>query len=329
SHQLTPVALAAALVALAVAGWRGAGLAALALVALAAAWDATFAATFMTAHNDWYTSLGTLFDNLHFSTSSGGIGSPAHQEIARITRTFTLGTWLLAALGVFRAARRGAWSPGAVALALAPFTLIALGNYGGEVLLRVAFFATPFMALLAAGAVFPHTDHRTSRPALAAAFLLGPALYAGFLFAAYGNEVSNEISRPEVDAARHLYATMPAGAMLVTTSLNNFPLNIAGNYDRFELVALAQEPLTGPPALLGPDDAEGIQARLAREKRPEADVVFFTGQEWYVKRYGLFQPGSLNRLRAAVARLPGARLTYRNPEVSVYRIPNPGAGARP
>ena len=323
SHQLTPVMLIVELAALGTLGIRRAWVAMFVLAALTVAWDATFASTYMVGHDNWYRSLGTLFENLHFSTSSGAVGSSGHLIVAKFARGLTLVTWALAALGVARSARRGYWSPLIIALALAPFLLIVLGSYGGEMLLRIQFFSAPFMALLGSAALFPAPGSVYSRSSVASTTALGAILFGGFLFAYFGNEIGSRVTPAEVNAARFLYAVMPPGSMLVTTSLNSFPIELTGNYNQFEQATFGEEPVTGPPPLLGPANVEGLQAQLRREHRPAAYIVFSHGQDLYINRYGIYQPGSMERLRAAAIRTAGSALVYRNAEVQVYAVPNP------
>jgi hypothetical protein len=83
----------------------------------------------------------------------------------------------------------------ATALALAPFPMLALQPYGGEILIRVALFALPFVSCLAAS-----------------------ALVAAFLPARYGNDRMDAFSAGDVAAVRALYRIAPRGSELIAAS---------------------------------------------------------------------------------------------------------------
>ena len=74
------------------------------------------------------------------------MGSPGHLAIQGLRIALTVGLWLLAAIGVAQSWRAGRRDLRPYVLALVPFLMLPILNYGGEMLLRVTLFSLPFVA---------------------------------------------------------------------------------------------------------------------------------------------------------------------------------------
>lgn len=244
SHQLTPFMTVAAVSALVLARACRVRTLPLWMLALTVLWNVTMASTYLSGHNQWYASLGSLFANLSKNVPDPQNLSAAHALVVGVTRAMTLGLWGLAALGAWRMWRGGTRFLTPTVLALAPFPLLALQAYGGEMLLRIYFFALPFVAFLAAHALL-----RPAGPGSPAGpprftplpWLVSAALLAAMTVAYFGNESVNRIHRDEVQAARWLYAHAPPGSAILTVSTNNFPVKISGNYNEFTHLSLTDD----------------------------------------------------------------------------------------
>ena len=122
-------------------------------------------------------------------------GSPDHMLVTRLRLLMTLFLWGLAFLGGLRRARHGRLDLNHALLALAPFPLIAMQNYGGELLMRIYLYALPFMAFFAAALFFPRPQERPSWRASLACFPGKPG-NAGLVPCSYAMATSARIISP-------------------------------------------------------------------------------------------------------------------------------------
>jgi len=126
--------------------------------------------------------------------------------------------WLFAGLGVLRRFGLGRWDVTAAALFAAPFPMLALQSYGGEMLLRITLFSLPFAALLCAFFLLP--TRRPVRATGVVTFGLMLALLVSFMLTRYGNERLETFTSNEVAAIQEVYDTAPAGSLLLAVSGN-------------------------------------------------------------------------------------------------------------
>ncbi|BDP44348.1 hypothetical protein DAETH_43170 (plasmid) [Deinococcus aetherius] len=317
SHQLTPFMTVAAVSALVLARVCRVRTLPLWMLALTVLWNVTMASTYLSGHNQWYAGLGALLANLSKNVPDAQNLSTAHAFVVGVTRVMTLGMWGLAALGAWRMWRAGARFLAPGLLALAPFPLLALQAYGGEMLLRIYFFALPFMAFLVAHALLcpagPGSPARLPRftplPWLVSALLLGAMTVAYF-----GNESTNHIHRDEVQAARWLYGHAPPGSAILTVSTNNFPVKISGNYNEFTHLSLTDD----QGVQLSTLDFDHILSYSTRQKLPALYIVLSEGQRTYVNLYKKLHPGSYDGFQRSVARSPEFRRVYASTHVTIY-----------
>jgi hypothetical protein len=321
SHQLTPFAMLAA-VALLVAGRccaaRGLPLTMLVILIV---WLSYMTVGYLSGHSGVLLGqVGHLDTTLSENVSQRLHGDPGHVLVARARVVLTLALWGLAVAGAWSLRRAGHRDLAPVLLLLAPFVLVPLQPYGGEILLRVFLFSLPFTAFLAAAAV------RRAPPALTVALTL--ALIGGFLVTRYGNERMDWFSRNEVRAVNRLDALAPAGSTLVAWS-SSLPWQ-ARDYGshRYRTVVAADDwpqiarlPAGGPAQLR-------LIASLLRAQRGGAYLVITRSQEAEVDLTGLGPRGSLERVDAGLRRSPAFRLLYVNHDGSVYTLRNPGRRAR-
>ena len=173
----------------------------------------------------WTGHRHLLFGSVgHVSANVGrSVGRPASGHGARhIVLAVRLGvTALLAAVAAAGVARR--WRAGGrpltlVALALSPFPAVALQAYGGEVGIRAAMFATPFLAALAAMAFVPTSAGTPGRASIAWLSIVSLVLSGGFLLARYGNEQFEQIPTGAMAAVDWVLAHAPPGSTIVTAT---------------------------------------------------------------------------------------------------------------
>lgn len=328
THQLTPIGFIIQLGVLSVLGatrYRALWLVGLLLFVL---WFSYGAEDF------WRGHLAGLVDNVgkvessldRGLTSRVSTGDPIYLRM-QLVRTAWSGLFLLAGAvgGVVLLLRgRGRLAITVGALAVAPFTLIALQSYGGEIFLRCFLYAMPFLAVLCAIALSPLL--RLPGPARAAT-VAGVVLAASLaLVTTRGVNVAFERVSPDALAA----------ARVVTA---------AG--DRYPQVAVVQSfaPLgyadidVQRVGMLGPDCETRLVA-CALEKQPDAILLSLEQEKAGRLREGLPE-GWLMRdgvdllVDAAGYRMvfsrPGAVVlekTPQTPRIALSRAVPPAAAAR-
>jgi hypothetical protein len=149
-HQLTPINLIFCLVGFAVCGliryrmlWLIAGLA-------LAGWFSYGATDFWLGHLRGIVSeVGAVGNALDSSVSGRLSGNPTYQQAQYVRIAWSALLFLVAGVGavILRRRREALLLAG---LACAPFGLLAVQSYGGEVIIRCFLYATPVLAALAA-----------------------------------------------------------------------------------------------------------------------------------------------------------------------------------
>jgi hypothetical protein len=203
----------------------------------------------------WVSYLSVGFLAGHFGSVAGGVGK-VDQNVASnlggrlhgnydhlvvvMTRVaITLGLWLTALVGLWRRVLHGYRVLPVAVLAAAPFPLIGLQSYGGEILLRIYLFALPFMAFFAAAAFFT-SARRVSWRSTVAVGIFSAVLMMGFLVARYGNERIDYFTSDEVNAMRYVDDVAPAHASVIGLS-RDFPRGF-GRYGDLHYVFVSELP---------------------------------------------------------------------------------------
>jgi hypothetical protein len=182
-----------------------------------AAWVAFMAVAFLIGHFQNVAGyVGTLSDSISANLTGRLLGSEGHRDVVVARLGFSVMVWVVAGLGILRRLHAGRWDVTAVALALAPFPLFAVQQYGGEMLLRIYLFSLPFMALLMAFALLPRLRQDSSRFVGVTVVVASIALVGGFMLTRYGNERIESFTAGEVAAVQTLYKIAPKGSMLVS-----------------------------------------------------------------------------------------------------------------
>ena len=132
----------------------------------------------------------------------------------------TLAVWGLAGLGALRRLRWGQRTSDLtfVLLACAPFLLLGLQSYGGEMLLRIYLYALPAVIFFGAALFYPTPATGTSWRNTAALGLACAVLLSCCMVSRYGNEAMDVIRPQDVQAVRYLYQISEPGATLVALS---------------------------------------------------------------------------------------------------------------
>jgi hypothetical protein len=224
------------------------------------------------------------------------------------------GLWALAALGAWRRARRGCDDLSAMILAAGAFVLPLLQPYGGEIVLRVFLFSLPFTSFFVASLFVSRGGTRSPVWAPVALATLSLALAGGQLLVRYGNEQMDWFSPGEVAAANSLYRAAPPHSTLVAWS-TSLPWKYRDYAEHHYRVITNNPGWTAPAALPAGSPAQlASLARLMRGQRHGAALILTRSQAAQVDLLGLGPPGTIQRLRRALAVSPLFRVRYANPD---------------
>jgi hypothetical protein len=323
-HQLTPFALLASVTALVLFVGCTARLLPVLVAALIAGWTAFMTIGFMAGNlQAVLAGVGDVGAVVHSNLGARIGGDAGHRLVVDARLALTGFLWALAVLGWWTRSRRGRPVRAATALALAPFPLLVLQPYGGEMLIRVALFATPFATFFAAAGLVEHARAPSWRATatLATATL---AVLAAFMFARYGNDRMDAFTPGDVAGVRALYRIAPPGSELVAASQ---PLpwqwqRYAG-YDYERLTDL----LPGHPARgrALPPLARRIRGVLRSTERGRAYVIVTRSQIAGDELTGTTGPPAREVARALRAS-PLFRVVYTGRDAIIF-TPAPGSGA--
>lgn len=320
SHQLTPFAVVAATVALVVARQCRTRALPLLLGAVLVAWITLMTEPYLAGRiHELLGQVGDVAGSADSNIAERLTGSPDHLFIVRVRLAMTVGLWVLAALGGLRRIRHGRKDLAIGALALAPFPLLGLQSYGGEMLLRVYLFALPFIAALAAAAFLPSEDRERSRLWAAAMAAILLVLPAGFLLSRYGNDRVNLFTSEEVATVRRLYQIAPRGAQLIAAT-GNLPWR-SQSYDDYKyrtLIRIEKDRDRAEPRL---EDLLSVV-----RGRPSCSYIIITRAERaYIDLLGVWPRGSFSRFEADLRSSPLFEVIFENADGAIFR---PSLGLR-
>jgi hypothetical protein len=214
SHQITPYGLLIELVILLLWGRLAAPSLVLGLLVLSVGYLS------LGAENYWSGHLGLLFGQVGQvggSVNSGVVQrtkvSPGHELVVAGRLVYTAALVGLAGLGLL-ARRKSAGDRGlVVALAVAPWSLVAMQSYGGEVFIRSLFLSLPFTGILVAEAAIWAVDRaRRIGFVLVAAGLVVCSI--ALLVTRYGNEPFYRTTKTEIEAVHWVDTVAPTGSVI-------------------------------------------------------------------------------------------------------------------
>ena len=328
-HQLTPFALLAVLIGLVVTGRLSTRALPMILLVAIAVWLVFPASSYVDGHLLTLTGqVGNVGGAVGANLTGRLGGSHLHKLVVQERLAFAAGVWLLALLGALRRLRNGHRDADLAVIALAPFPLLPLQPYGGEMLLRVYMFALPGVAFFAAAALLPSNRVRRAWFTHAALACVALALTGAFLVARYGNERSDAFTNKETAVVTQLYARAPEQSLLMAanvdlpwkyTHYNDYRYNVVD-----ELPAFLQHELT-PGSSWAPVLREIRQVMDDRGKHG-AYLILTRSQQAYGELRGEMRANDMWRLATAVRAQRDFRTIYRNTDGVIFEyVP----GARP
>jgi hypothetical protein len=331
SHQLTPFALLTVVTAFVLV--RRCTLLSLPflLLILIVLWDGYVALPYISGHaHAIFGSVGDVQSAASANIANRVAGSPEHLDVVRVRLLVTLLAWGLAAIASLVQWRRRRVDRTTLVLAWSPLLLVGAQPYGGEMLLRVFWFALPGTALLISSLVLPaprtvgrrlgvRTAAPTSRRRWVAqtawwggfAVLLA-ALFAGSFVSRYGNERMDQFTRAELQGTRAMYAMTPPHALIVAGA-GSFPWKYEAYADH-KYLELSRSWVPG--------DLSATAHLVAERMRTYPDgavLVITTSQRQEVNMLGILPSHSLGNLAQVLDTSREFRSIYRNPDVQVWQ----------
>jgi aminoglycoside phosphotransferase (APT) family kinase protein len=324
-HQLTPFAALAAisaLVALRLSPMRSLPLLGAVLIS---AWLIFLASGFLAGHFGGLASdVGNVQASVGSNVGTRITGSTGHLTVIATRLLMTGSWWVLAFAGALRARRSRLPTLPFAALALAPFALIALQSYGGEMLLRIYLFALPFttffaVMLFATASSFEPPRLRNGKVMTAVLGSLSVVLIVALLVARYGNERMDAFTHDEVRAASAIYATAPARSLIVAAN-TNMPWKFR-HYEDYDVKHLTSTPRWRRLAGRQQASVEPLvrQIRLLSEGRDAPTYVILTDSQQ--AEIDLLSEGPRNviaKLRRALEQAPDFTEMVAYPDAAVF-----------
>jgi hypothetical protein len=233
---------------------------------------------------------------------------------------------LLAAGGVLESLRRRRVDMTSIVLIVAPALVVPLQAYGGEGIFRAYIFALPWMAVLGARVLVRPAEPWRRICRLTPTVMV---VTAGFLFAYFGLERANYVSRDDVSTARFFETRLATPSTQMLLVAPNFPGPLTANYaadhippaDSTDAVLSLYEPFrTLHSATTG---ARELAQFSASSRQRSVYVILSGSQTRYADLYGLYRPGFLTALHHALNQSRFFRVVYRTPDSAIYRYVGP------
>ncbi|WP_144765609.1 glycosyltransferase [Curtobacterium sp. 9128] len=235
--------------------------------------------------------------------------------------------------------RRDRLHVGLLVAAVSPISLLVATNYGQEGIFRVVLFATPWIAVLAAGLPMPRgrlawvgaAVGRAMRPSgvrFAVAAVGVAALVAIGAFGQTALDWNRVMTRSQSAATQFYDSTAPKGSvMLLTGSANAVPSNTGARY--FDVAYLSREALGPYPDPAGAYDARSDVARVTRklvDNWPATQYYALVAEPFgaYDERYGYQSDADYQQLAAAMASSPYWQRVWSSGTTAVYELTREG-----
>ncbi len=308
SHQLSPFAVVGVVMVLVVLGRITLSGLPAAMIVVLGTWLSYMTVTYLQGHvSDMIARIGSVDTTVAANLTDRFRGSTEHVAVIVVRSASSVALWSLAGVGSVRQLMSGRTDLTWTILAGAPFTLLLLQSYGGEILLRVYLFALPFMSLLAASALLGPRARSPRR--VLSAVLAGSLLFlALFMVSRYGNERMDMITPDEAAGMAELYEIAPIDSQLVALSENVF-----WKYRGYELYHYAV--VTDDVLEL---DVPAIVETM-RERPGSAGYLIVSRAQLAALQLSYSLPAERwDELRAELARTPGVRIDYHNEDVTIY-----------
>lgn len=345
SHQLTPFLVIAACAGLVIAGrCTPRGLPVL-LAVIVIGWISYATVGYWSGHLPTiFGQIGKLGGTINSSVGERLTGTPLH-EFPVYGRVVLAGLIIaLACAGLLRRWHGRVSDRALMVLLVAPLSIAALQNYGGEIALRIFLFVLPAAAVLAACLFFPQTGDEEPRgpaareaPAAAggggrkpmAAVVAGgmaAVLLAGlFVLSRYGNEAFEQIPRGDKAAMDYIYNHAHGETSVLWLSR---PAGVNATPQMpWQYRDLAGVEFVSGNSPRDPSDTAGVVADLKRLGRGAYLIVTAT-EATFIRQTASFPPDWARRIRASLAGHTDVRAVVANKDAAVYQARLPASAPR-
>jgi hypothetical protein len=257
-------------------------------------------------------SLGDVSGTVSSGMTRTVQGDQGHELVSRTRLLLSTVVWCLAGVGAWRRLRRGMGDLALFTLAVAPFLMILLQSYGGEILLRVYLFALPAMVVLLVGVPMPAGLPRERWFPAAITAVFSVVLIGSFYVTRYGNEIFEQVRPADVEAINWLYRRAPRGSTFV--AINS---NVPWRFKEIE-----QHTYTPSGDDLGPQDLKAIEHEM-RANRHGAFLIMTKAQGIYAESLYGRPTGWGQRLERQVLDSGRFRVVYANAEAKILVLVRP------
>jgi hypothetical protein len=320
SHQLTPFAILGSVTILVMFNRCTFRLLPVIMALMALAWLRYMASAYFAGHGSHVAGqVGAVGTSVGSNIGDRLSGSTGHLVVVYLRSTASLLFWALAGIGALRRVRHQRRDFTFALLAAAPFPLLLMQSYGGEMMLRIYLFSLPFMAFFVA-ALFvpaPTVGHsRAARVILSTAALL---LLTSFFITRYGNERMDVFTPAEVEATNYLYEEAPPGSLLLAGTTKT-PWKHR-DYEQYTHRTLADDMLWDWEADLETDLAQ-IEATMNGSQYPAA---FFLVTRSQIANDDMFEllPYRLDDIVTALSASDRFQVFYANEDAIIFVLAPP------
>jgi len=318
SHQLTPVMTLTAVTALLVVRRLTWPVLPFLMGALLAAWLIFVARDYLLAHPFWQSSFGGARDNVGKQLADLTVVSPERAFVASVARAYSALVWLLALIGAAWHLRTRRLNLAVAAVWAAPFPLLVVNSYGGELLFRIFLFTLPWSALLIAYAVtaLPNQTRgaRTVRTLTVAT--LSVVLTAALTLTYFGQERMNYVRQGDLSSSLFVNDAAPPEAAVMTLT-SNFPLNVRSshlNYYELSWVYSAE------PGRTPADAVRDIVTFMRSREEPASYFIVSRGQLEQAALLGTMPREFAEQIKMLAARHPKLRVVFQDGDAVVFEL---------
>jgi hypothetical protein len=314
SHQLTPTAILVSVTALVAARRCVVRTLPVLLVVILAGYISYLTVTYWSGHlEELVGSFGRIGKTVDANVSERVQGDRAHLIVLQIRQLVAVTIWGLAAWGAWRRMRHGHGNLALLVLAGAPFLLLFLQSYGGEVFLRIYALALPFMVVFVAASLLPASPRPRTLATAVLACVVAVGLTGAFFIARYGNENFEHVRPADARAVDWVYSNATPGVSLVALT-SNVPWR-ARMIEQYRYTPLGED--------LGPDSLASIETAMTANPRG-AYLILTPGQYAMGESFYGRPPGWGTRIERDIAASGRFRLVYARDGAKVFILAGKG-----
>lgn len=293
------------------------------MVAITAAWILTMAQPYLASNlstviGDFSHINNVVTQNV---TDRATQGDSAHNFISHIRLLMAAFIWGLAFIGGICRLLKGHRDATYVLLAIAPFPVLLVQSYGGEMLLRIYLFTLPMMTFFTAAIFFTPSSQKRALLLKGALLATSFILLGAFFFTRYGNERMDYITPEELAGVHHLYAIAPPNSLFVE-AWDGAPWQLQG-YETYNTDSLGED----IPNAIMHRDVNAIIKRIRAEEGTRTYLIITRTERATSEGDGL-PPGTLDRLERDLLRTKKFVQIYTNRDAQIFAFVDQTANSK-